>query len=198
MSLVRTEDAPKAAALVVAIIAVFGFAIWRILSLSGGGAVPEPKANPVVLAATNALIVASADASNDTEPEIDLPTLISSGAEDPFRDVVPKIVVPTATPRTPYRRPRGLRRGGSMFVSDLPILPMPTSEVLAVKIPEEEIHVSGVIAGDEAVAVMKVGTKDYVVKEGETVAGGVEVLEIDESSVTVREGHKRTKIPVGP
>lgn len=198
MSLVRKEDAAKAIVLMGAIVAVFGFAIWRILSLTGG-AEPE-KPVPIVLATSNTALVASANPADDG-PEIDIPTLISSGAEDPFRDVVPAITVPSVVPQVRVRRPRGLRMGmgrSTFGGPELPALPFPTAEVRPLAVPEDDIRVTGVIAGDEAVAVMKIGAKDYIVKEGETVANGVEVLKIDDSSITVRASHKITKIAVGP
>lgn len=199
MSMVNRQDIPKALALVGGIAAVFGFFFVKVQSVTGAAATSPFT---VVAATPSRTLVASA---TDDDSVLDLPTLIMNGAKEPIRDVLPP--VPARSVQTSFAPRRTIARPvpSSLFDGNHepdPHLPDARNgsqpmgvESTSIVSTEPEVHVTGIVPGEYAYAVIKVGDKDHVVRQGET--GDVEIVHTGETSVTVRQSGKTKTVTVG-
>jgi hypothetical protein len=208
---IRPEDRNKTFALVGAVVLMFAFLFWRIsstLSQAPSQSAPQsvslnpanpnsPGGSTLVASTEPARTSANAPGGDDI---IEIPSLFAAATADPFREVLPK-----EAPPAPVRRP-AVRRG-TMHVADRDFRPVPLGGSLGVQPlpgsvkpetkPETEVHVQGVIAGSDPVAVVEVGGKSYVVRQGESFGEGMKATRISEQGLTIDDAGKSRTVPVG-
>ena len=111
------------------------------------------------------------------------------------------LVTPVPPPeRDPFRpviAPRGHRRPGAAT-------PPQTSALLPPPIPEspltsgrEALHVTGIVAGNPSVAVLRLGDQHYVLQEGDWLDDRTRVQAIGRSTVTLRAGTRTYTLRLG-
>jgi hypothetical protein len=161
-----------------------------VISRVGGGpeaaAAPESaKPAPVVAPALAAEAAESSEAET-AEPEAAEPKKapVPSASAEPK-----KATAPVAAPRPSPTR-------------SLPPLPPPEWGAPAAGEepsgpPPGVLWLSGVIQGEQRVAVLRRGESRYVVREGETFEGKYRVVAISSNSVTLERGGKKQTLRVG-
>jgi len=181
---------PKIIALSAALLMVIvGFVISRV----GGG--PEAAAAPRALKIAAIPAHESAvDGAESSETETQPPEAAEPGEAEPSAEPK-KAAAPAAAPkRKAAPRPSATR--------SLP--PLAPPEWGAADVTEEPsgpppgvLWLSGVIQGEQRVAVLRRGESRYVVREGDTFEGKYRVVAISSNSVTLERGGKNQTLRVG-
>ena len=100
---------------------------------------------------------------------------------DPFKPII--------APRSRLAAPRAKPQDAT------PILPPLDDEASARR--REDLHVTGIISGNPSTAVLRVQEQHYVVKAGDWLDEKLQVAEIGDSSVTLRDGRNTYKMRLG-
>ena len=183
---------PKIIALSAALLMVIA---GLVISRAGGG--PEAVASQD--AARPGVVVAPASAAEEVEPsETETPPLAAAApaAAAPKASEKPQKAAEVAS----AAKPKGVAKVSAR--RSLPPLPPPEWGAPA---PAEEpsgpppgvLWLSGVIQGEQRVAVLRRGESRYVVREGETFEGKYRVVAISSNSVTLARGGENQMLRVG-
>ncbi len=149
---------------------------------------------------------------SDEMAEIDPPTLFSQSNVDPFREVLPKtkkVVAPKSpahgkppmSVRNSRNRPR-LERNEVLPAVPGDFVPMPGTLSGALPDPaietvrSPEMSVSGIISGQNAVAIVHVGNRTFVIGKGETFSDGYQIVEIGRDYVRIQRGKEVIRLTV--
>ncbi len=211
--LATPQDKQKAIGLGVAVVVVFAMVIKNTLGASGtpppvdggaptvavsggpAGSTPAPAGGSTVAIA----IPGGAPAAPPADPMIDPPVLPPGEIPSPFhRDIyaykgpLPTPKVEPKTPLDPIRPPTTTRKGpGDIFNPLDGKLPPP------VIIPDEPMSVMGVITGDKPVAVIKVGSQQFIVDRGAKFGRGLRLKSVSETQVVIESGGALRILRVG-
>lgn len=208
MSFIRKEDAAKAGKLIGAIVVVFGFAGWRVVSAMAppkpqspppetvGGAAATSPTNGAPTSPTTSDPASAGDASKTDE--LIQPTRPTMGALiDPFRTIAPVVAPhPAASGRiaaAPMPQIGGPLPAATPLSPGAGTLPAPVAAVPA----GAEMRVTGILAGANATAVVDSGKETYVVRVGSHLPDGTEVVSISATTVTLKSGGKSRVLDVG-
>ena len=191
----RKEDRATTAKLLGAIVVVFGFAAVRVLGATSPS-VPTPP--------TATLPAPQSTAESSSKGSIRLSDLDVPATANPFRTIAPTLspppltaVVPKAEPvaPTPFAIP-----STPVHVEPLPAA-VPSSPVLsppsAAPATKPTIHVTGIVGGPNATAVLEVDGESSVVRVGKRLDDGSVVVRIDTAAVTIRQDGKARVLDVG-
>ena len=189
----KPEDNNKVIGLIVGVVGVFGFVIFRTVSALGGSGAEAPPVDGVVKSPNGDVKVAmggppaGATAANIDQATIDVKTFPLGTTPNPFHKDL------DAGGITKPKGPTGRGNGGK---GTLPPLTGPI--VLANdEPPPPPITVMGVNMGRNPVVVMQVGDKAFVVNKGDSFAKTYRVKEVSEKQVVIDDGKQLHYIRVG-
>jgi hypothetical protein len=210
---VNPADKPKVIALVVAIVLIGGFGVFRFIGSKGSEATPpgqvaDPNAN-LPTAAT----LAEGKFQNESQPggNPDLASLFQGGSPtaatiNPFRSPVPK--PPQQTGANPGSPNVGLNSGAGMPPRQIggdgfdPVKVNQSGGLTGPTVQSTQpMLVKGIISpeGEDSsgMAFIQVGdvTKGYRI--GDTISQGIKLVGISKGMVVVRLGRREVKAPVG-
>lgn len=146
---------------------------------------------------------------SDEMAEIDPPTLFAQSGVDPFREVLAKSPKATVKPsvkgksKTTRKKTSNRQQTRSDFGDIPPAIPgeyvplqgtLPDPAIETVRPPE--MSVSGIITGQNAVVIVHIGDKTYVIGKGESFADGCQVVEIGRDFVRIRRGKDVIRLSV--
>lgn len=209
MILAKREEAPKALKLLVAIVAVFGCAAWRIAGASAE--VPPAVAagpSPAPVAATTSAPIASTPtvpgALVGGEVTIEVPEPIVLASVDPFRPLrgTPSTPPPVAA-LAPLPSPQvSSPQAPSPLVGEIaPLPPVVPSGAVGVPVVDAAprpvpMRLTGIVSGPQATAVLWVGGEESVVRVGSRLPDGSTVVRIDATSLVLRLGSRKTTLSI--
>ena len=193
----RPADNTKTIGLVVAVIVVFVFVVWRTVSALGGAAPPDPAGAEVKLdgPGTPGPVVANADA------DVDVPIYDAVKAPNPFHaddiDGTFRSITDFSRRKAALKRAQDTGRA----VTDLPKEDKGDKQVIPTVVPVAPdpvpMVVNGVVLGINPVVVLTVGDKQFVVDRGARFGNGMRVSSITSSQVVVDDGKERHYLKVG-
>jgi hypothetical protein len=206
--LAKPEDKRKAAILGGAVVLVFLFVVKNTMSaISGGGAAPTTEAiaapvgatgtpaAPVMQVATTQPTAVPKEADdlidpinyppNETPSPFHKDTDSYSGALDQ-----PNVITAPPPPPPPPQNKRG---PGSDFGQPLPT---PGSTPVIIRPPDPMVAM-GVMTGDNPVAVIRVGSQQYVVNKGAKFGHNLRLKSVSESQVVIEQGGELHILRVG-
>jgi len=191
---IKPEDKPKVIGLIVGLVAVLGFVIFRLVSVLGSPAAPTPVVvNP---APTTGAIVAM---NTPQESVIDVPKLTVSASFDPFKTVLVDPNRPAPVPMSGIKNPFQ-NKDSRTFEPPMPHrLPgtMDTGNVGSgtpvTIVPEKGVPIlKGIVSyKNNPSVVLSVDNKDVMAGLGQTLPGGFVVVRIREKAVDLRRGTEK-------
>ena len=190
MTPIAAQDRNKAIALSAAVVLVFGFAIWRISSMSGSST-PPPEVHldsPKPVASNPA-----ADAAKTSGTAVDVVLPVSAGLIDPFRSVLPaRSAAASPGPGTDQPRPRTI---SGALAGVAPVTITPTGNVPDVAADPKLV---GVMTGDDPLAVFLENGKEVILHVGDKLDSGYLIESIGANSADLRRKGKHLTVIVSP
>jgi len=176
------RDRPKIIILAVVLIGLWAFIGLRFFVLSR-----ETKAKMEADEARRAAAHAAQSSAQGTEvvsPTARLAALITP-VDPPKSDPFKPIIAPRGRFVAPRAKPQDVN----------PVLP-PLDEAASAQ-RREDLHVTGIITGNPPTAVLRVQDQHYVVKPGDWLDEKLQVAEIGNNAVTLRDGRNTYKLRLG-
>ena len=195
MKSIRPQDRPKLIGLSVGAVLVLALIFYRVHSVLDAGPDTSTAPKAVAMGSAPAESTTSSGAASKPSPTVGTATpgatvkpkdadakvtpLIGSTKLDPFRSQEPRTSKPIETMKGPIVANQGKsdKKGGTN--------PMPPfgADGLIVK---TDLQVTGLVSG--SVAVIRIGTRDYVVARGGTFGPGYKLVQADGSHVVISQG----------
>jgi len=204
------NEKKKTLILLLLVFAVFGLAGWRIASVPG----PAPAADSKVTALdqngqpvpANTIQMGGAPSEKPAK-QIVVAAPAPIAGPDPFKSTIKPSTAdqanrPITVADVPAPRRSTPRESSTIRSSDLdqPVNPLkgdilPTaggtdSRVEVKPDPTPSIRVAGVITGDKAVAILKMGDQQFVVSVGDMFGDGYQLKSVTDTQVVIKEGKK--------
>jgi hypothetical protein len=195
----RPEDRPKAIVLLVAVVAVFAFVIFRFLggrsaeptpaASAGTGAAPAPSASVGgtvgTTPGTSPTEAPRAALADEQLSEIDSATgLPPLGGVNPFRRTVSTVAMSSGPGGSAAAA--GATAGGAGFT------PVPIDPIASTM-----LEVQGVIVGSPAYAIIKAGGETLYLRDGDALSDTVRLVAVKSNGVVLRHKGKRHTILIG-
>jgi hypothetical protein len=209
MKPVAPEDRGRMLILLIAVVGVFGFAIWRVVSLSG----PPPAANlvtpppakltdgpTVTSTAPNGTVASGAGGGTTTlgSQLVILEPPANADLVDPFRAVLAKDES-TSSP-FPGAGPARSTPTPKVTLPDItPLKPGSLDGTLPTTIDAkiEPPKLSGIISGNPPIGIFTINGKDEILHVGEKTSDGYLVQSISGSSASLARGKTKVNLSVG-
>jgi hypothetical protein len=185
---IKKEERTKVFTLLAVVALVFGFGVFRIISVTS-------PSGPTAAVQDTPVAEVTDPAATDEKPQADSPIDVSAltppGSTDPFRKLTPIVVA------APAVRVAARPLGSSLAPLEGSVSPLPVAGSTPEMTPDETIHAQGVMPGKEAIAVLTVGSQTFVVRKGERFGSGFLLADVGKSSVRVQRGSQTLNLEVG-
>ncbi|MBS1708394.1 MAG: hypothetical protein JSS65_06680 [Armatimonadetes bacterium] len=122
--------------------------------------------------------------------DIEVPSMYANNTADPFRSVIQKPTTTTAPPPKQIFTSKGSGTGSVGPVDPIGKGAPPEMFVMP------DIKVMGVITGEDEVAVLKIGDRNYIAHVGDSIGGGMTLRKITRSGISVRSGKQTFEVPI--
>ena len=207
MKAMRPEDRNKGIILVVLVVVVFGLIVVRAMSaLGGGGPAPADQSQVIPVGASapasgsgspapaqtgGSIPVTTSPTTGPDAGQIDVPAIKNPGKSNPFAP--PKLQPVVKPPTTEVKPIQPLPPTGNPDKTNIPF-PIDKEHVDIVKAAPPPIRVTGVVTGGRGIAVIRVGTRDFVVFQGDTFANGFKLVSVtlDQCVISHKDYGKQT------
>lgn len=190
------QDRPKAVLLLVAVLAVFGFAFWRLTSMRAANTPAPARASAPTQAPPSAVASNTPGGAPQMLTDEELAQLDASAQDtdvpapvfDPFRKTV-RLQTGSDTPATVAT---ASQPGAIQGVAPLGVTP-PADDPMSMA----TFELVGVVIGKPALAVMRAGDQMLYLKKGERISKEIVLFDVRNEYVVLRYRKNNFKVAIG-